>query len=89
MRRLDGRRWQLAIEHGRIILSSMSVAEIKQAVRSLSPMELAELSAFIADCDAQTWDRQIDADFSDDGRLRVVLDEVRADMRAGRLEQLP
>jgi anti-sigma factor RsiW len=61
----------------------MSVAEIKQAVQSLSPAELAELSAYIADCDAQAWELQIDADFSEDGRLRSVLDAVRADMRAG------
>jgi hypothetical protein len=45
------------------------------------------LSALIADCDAQTWDRQIDADFPEDGRLRTVLDEVRTDLRAGRLDE--
>jgi len=67
----------------------MSVAEIKQAVQRLPPAELAEISAFVADCEAHTWEHQIDADFADDGRLRSVLDEVRNDLRAGRLEQMP
>jgi hypothetical protein len=35
------------------------------------------------------WDRQIDGDFADDGRLRSVLEEVRADVRAGRMEEMP
>ena len=67
----------------------MSLAQIKEAVAGLSPDELTELAAFVAQRDAGIWDRQIDADFADDGRLRRVLAEVRADVRAGRLEELP
>lgn len=67
----------------------MSVAEIKQAVKALSSEELAEVSAFIAQCEADAWDKQIDADFSKGGRLRSVLDEVKQDLRAGRLDELP
>lgn len=66
----------------------MSVAEIKQAVKVLSPEELAEVSAFIAEYEAAAWDRQIDADFAEGGRLRSVLEEVKADLRAGRLDNL-
>jgi hypothetical protein len=67
----------------------MSLAEIKSAVDQLSEAELAELAAFIYRRDELAWDRQIDADFSENGRLRGVLEEVRADLRAGRVEDLP
>ena len=67
----------------------MSLAEIKDAVNKLSPAELAELTAFIRAQDNAAWDREIDADFSENGRLRSVADEVRADIRKGRLEELP
>lgn len=67
----------------------MSLAEIKHAVEMLSPDQLAELSSFIQQRDAAAWDRQIDADFAENGRLRPLLDEVREDIRAGRLDDLP
>jgi hypothetical protein len=67
----------------------MSLTEIKTAVDGLSPKELTELASFIRERENAAWDRQIDADFSEGGRLRPILDEVRADIRAGRLEELP
>jgi len=67
----------------------MSLAEIKDAVGSLSSGELAELAAFIRERENAAWDRQIDDDFADNGRLRPLLDEVREDIRAGRLDDLP
>jgi hypothetical protein len=67
----------------------VSLAEIKNAVAALSPEELAELAAFVRERDNAAWDRQIDADFAENGRLREVADEVRADLRAGRLEDMP
>ena len=67
----------------------MSLAEIKEAVTELSPEELAELAAFVHVRDNAAWDRQIDADFAEGGRLNRVLEEVRGDMRAGQLEDLP
>jgi hypothetical protein len=67
----------------------MSLAEIKSAVDSLSPEELAELAAFIRERDNAIWDRQIDADFAEGGRLREMADEVRADARTGKLRDLP
>jgi hypothetical protein len=67
----------------------MSLAEIKSAVDHLSPKELAELAAFIRERDGAVWDREIDQDFAEGGRLRPVLEEVRADLRAGRVEELP
>jgi len=67
----------------------MSLAEIKEAVNKLSKAELAELAAFIRKQDTALWDREIDADFAEDGRLRSVVNEVEADIRDGRLEELP
>ena len=56
---------------------------------ALSPEELAELAAFVRERENRAWDRQIDADFSKCGRLASVAEEVRADIRAGRLQDLP
>ena len=67
----------------------MSLAEIKNAVEGLSPQELTELADFIRARDNAAWDRQIDADFAEGGRLREVADEVRTDTRAGKLQDLP
>lgn len=67
----------------------MSVAEIKKAIEELTSRELAEVSAFVAERGAAAWDRQIDEDFAEGGRLRSVLEEVRGDLRSGRLEDLP
>jgi hypothetical protein len=67
----------------------MGLAEIKSAVDSLSHEELAELAVFIRERDNAIWDRQIDADFAEGGRLREIADEVRADTRTGKLQDLP
>lgn len=64
----------------------MSLAEIEKAVDALSQEDLTKLAAYIARHDNLAWDEQIDADFSEDGRLRPLLEEVRGDLRAGRLE---
>ena len=67
----------------------MSVTELKKEVDALSLPELAELSAYIAKRDSAEWDAQIDRAFSEGGLLRPVLEEVRADIRAGRLDKMP
>ena len=67
----------------------MSVAELKRQVDALTASELAELSAYIARREAAKWDAQIDRDFSECGRLRAVMEEVRDDARAGRLDEMP
>jgi hypothetical protein len=67
----------------------MSVGEIKEAVGKLTSAELAEVSAFIAQKEAKDWDAKIDADFAPGGRLAGVLEEVKADYKAGRTRDLP
>jgi hypothetical protein len=71
------------------ILLEMSLSEIKDAVNKLSKAELAELAVFIRERDNAAWDREIDDDFAEDGRLRSIVEEVRADIRNGRIEELP
>ena len=78
------------LRSGRVLdTPAVSLAEIKTAVETLSADELTELAAFIRERDNAAWDRQIDGDFADDGRLHSVAEEVRADIRAGRLQGLP
>lgn len=67
----------------------MSLAELKQAVHNLSPTDLADMAAFIREKDNQVWDSQIDKDFAEGGKLKGVLDEVRNDVRAGQVMELP
>jgi hypothetical protein len=72
-----------------ISFETWSLAEIKSAVAQLSRKELAELAAFIRERDNAAWDRETDEDFAETGRLRHMMEEVRGDARAGRLEEVP
>jgi hypothetical protein len=67
----------------------VSLAEIKDAVDRLSPGELTDLASFIRQRENAGWDREIDADFAKGGRLRPLLDEVREDIRKGKVQDLP
>jgi hypothetical protein len=67
----------------------MSLAEIKSAVDALSPAELLELAAFIREREDAEWDQEMDADFEAGGRLHGLLEQVRADVKAGRVEEMP
>ena len=64
----------------------MSLAEIKSAVDQLSRKDWLS-AAFIRERDNAAWDREIDEDFAETGRLRHMMEEVRGDARAGRLEK--
>ncbi|HEX9274242.1 MAG TPA: hypothetical protein VGA01_18750 [Candidatus Binatia bacterium] len=63
-------------------MKQMSLAEIKEAVEALSPADLAELAQFIRQRENLAWDRQIDGDFAEQGRLRPVIEEVRENLRS-------
>ena len=65
-------------------LGSMStVEEVEDAVRRLSPKELAVFRAWFAELDAAAWDRQIEEDVAA-GRLDALADEALNDLREGR-----
>jgi len=54
-----------------------------------SPLRSSRSVAFIRDRDNAAWNRQIDADFAEGGRLSTVAEKLRADIQAGRLQDLP
>jgi hypothetical protein len=64
-----------------------TVQEIEQAIRQLSPDELAKLRVLFAELDHEAWDAQIEAD-STAGRLDAIADEALRDLRAGRCTDL-
>lgn len=64
-----------------------TVAEIEKAVERLADTDLAVFRAWFAEFDADTWDRQFEADVAA-GRLDALADEAIADLRAGRCTDL-
>ena len=66
----------------------MSLSEIKNAVRELSPKELAELAAFISTQDNAAWDKQIEEDAAS-GKLDFLFDEAERERTAGQLRDWP
>jgi hypothetical protein len=66
----------------------MSLAEIKSAVRELSPKELAELAAFILKQDNAAWIGQIEDD-AVGGKLDFLFDEADRERAGGQLRDWP
>jgi hypothetical protein len=66
----------------------MSLAEIKRAVRQLSPRELAELAAFISEQDNPAWDAQIGQDAAT-GKLDFLFEEAERERVGGKLRDWP
>lgn len=64
-----------------------TLTEIERAIRGLPADELEAFRAWFAGFDADTWDRQIEADAAA-GRLDALADEALADLRAGRCTDL-
>ena len=67
----------------------MSLMEIEKAVDRLSPEELAKLVAYIARHDNLAWDKQLENDFSPDGKHQGALKQVDAEIDAGKFTPLP
>jgi hypothetical protein len=66
----------------------MSLAEIKTAVRQLSPRELAELSAFVLEQNNAAWGEQIEQDAAS-GKLDFLFQEADQERQAGKLREWP
>ena len=64
-----------------------SVPDIEQAIRQLSPEELAEFRGWFAEFDGDAWDRQLETDVQA-GRLDKFADEALRDLREGRCTEL-
>ena len=65
----------------------MSIAEIEEAIKKLSPPDLAELAAWFADYQSQQWEKQMEQDL-DAGRLDNFLDEVEQEYDRGQAKAL-
>ena len=74
--------------HERAYICTMSLAEIKSAVRELSPKELAELTAFISEEDNAVWSDQIEQDAAS-GKLDFLFQEADDEREAGKLRNWP
>ncbi len=67
----------------------MSLAEIEEAVKELTPEELTKLAAYIAAQDKLGWDSQQEDDFSPGGKHAAALDKLDAEIDAGNFTSLP
>jgi len=64
-----------------------TVDKIKEAIRQLSPEELAAFRAWFAEFDAAVWDQQFEEDVAA-GRLDQLAEEALRDLREGRCTDL-
>jgi len=64
-----------------------TIREIENAIRQLSPDDLAAFRAWFAEFDAAAWDRQFEADVAS-GRLDGFAEEALTDLRECRCTDL-
>ncbi len=64
-----------------------TVQDIENAIRQLSPEDLAAFRAWFAEFDAAVWDRQLEADVAA-GRLDQLAEEALKEFRDGRCTDL-
>ncbi|MFZ0547826.1 MAG: hypothetical protein WAM60_20440 [Candidatus Promineifilaceae bacterium] len=64
-----------------------TVEEIKKAVSELSQDDLATFRKWFWGFDAERWDEQLEEDI-EAGKLDKLIEEVRADLRAGRIRPI-
>jgi hypothetical protein len=64
-----------------------TVQDIENAIRQLSPQDLAAFRAWFAEFDAAGWDRQLEVDVAA-GRLDQLAEEALQELRAGRCTDL-
>ena len=63
------------------------VEHIESQIRALSPEEMAALREWLAEFDAETWDRQFEADVNA-GKLNALAERAVRDHLAGRSAKL-
>jgi hypothetical protein len=80
----EGETWLEALV---LVKEVVDVEEIKEAVRQLSPEDLAAFRAWFFEFDASVWDRQIEEDVAA-GRLDRLGEEALRDLREGRCSDL-
>jgi len=65
----------------------MDIQEIEQAIRQLSPKELARFRQWFEEFDAQNWDKQFEAD-AEAGKLDKIAEKALTEYRAGKAKEL-
>jgi hypothetical protein len=64
-------------------MSFMDLAEIQHAIENLPKEQQTVLAAWVVDRDQVGWDAEIERDFSAGGAGLALLEEMKADVRAG------
>ena len=62
----------------------MDLAEIQHAIEELPKEQQAALVAWLAERDQADWDAEIERDFAPGGAGIALLDDMKADVRAGK-----
>lgn len=69
--------------HGGII-GAMDLGEIQHAIEELPKDQQAALAAWLSEREQAEWDAEIERDFSASGAGITLLEEMKADARAGK-----
>lgn len=64
----------------------MDLAEIQHAIEDLPKEQQTRLAAWLVQRDQAEWDAEIERDFSTGGAGLALLDEIKADLRAGKFQ---
>ena len=62
----------------------MDLAEIQHAIEELPKEQQAALAAWLAERDQAEWGAQIERDFTAGGAGRAIVEEMKADVHAGK-----
>jgi hypothetical protein len=65
----------------------MGIHEIEQAIRELSPRDLARFRQWFEEFDAQNWDKQFETD-ANAGKLDKIAEQALREYRAGEAKDL-
>lgn len=65
----------------------MGIHEIEQAIRELSPKDLARFRQWFEEFDAQNWDKQFETD-AKAGKLDKIAEKSLTEYRAGKAKVL-
>lgn len=65
----------------------MTIHEIEQAIKELSPEELARLRQWFDEFDARAWDEQFERDVQS-GKLDELAEKARSDFGTGKTKEL-
>ena len=66
-----------------------TVAEIKAAIPSLTPVERKDISRYLHEWTDDDWDRQMSVDAEPGGKLHRLMEQAEAEAKAGALRDFP